>query len=154
MRFWSRIFRSPKREKYKSPGKIESGADHDWTRANCGFCGRQQIEYSESARYPYPVYRCVCTAIGSGGRPADFDEVADQLLDILRINARVSEPLQPAGLGIISMQHYDAQKVEQDLGCILQRHGYEFRGTKWNKRNCDERLFWVRRSSHRDRLRF
>jgi hypothetical protein len=80
---------------------------------------------------------------GIGRVATDLDEVGDQLLEILGIDARVSQPCVPTDHPRISIQHYDAEKVEHDMANILQRHGYGFRIGSRNDSN--ERLFWVKR---------
>ena len=142
MGFWSRFFGSPEPDEGSGTDQIASTVSADWKRADCGFCGLQRIELDQLASNPYPVWKCSCGAIGSGAWLPDLDEVGDQLLEILKINVRVSEPCVPTDEPAISMQHYDVKKVEHDMAEILNRHGHEFRITPGNIRN--ERLFWAR----------
>ena len=144
MSFWSRLFGRERDDEGGSPRPTKSGVRDDWSRADCGFCERPQIECDQSAPYPYPVWKCPCGAIGSGAWPPDLDEVGDQLLEILGINERVSEPCVPTDHPAISIQHYDAKRVEEDMAAILKKHGYEFRVTARMQSNCNDRLFWVR----------
>src|ERR1041384_1967107 len=119
--------------------KLPSVGD-DCSRADCGFCGRGEIEQDPSAPHPYAVWKCPCGAIGSGAWPPDLDEVGDQLLEILGIDAHVGEPCLPTDHTAICMQHYDADEVELEMSAILKEHGYEFQVTDRMRRKCNERL--------------
>ena len=143
MNFWSRLFGSAKPDEGSSAAPTASSVSADWKRADCGFCGQRRIEWDQSAPYPYTVWKCSCGAIGSGAWLPGLDEVGDQLLVILGINTRVSEPCVPTDEPAISMQRYDVNKVEHDMAEILKRYGHEFRITPGNNHN--ERLFWARR---------
>ena len=120
-------------------------SDPDWVHADCGFCGRQQIECDASASHAYPIWQCSCGAIGSGAWLPDLDEVGDQLLEILGISSRVSEPSVPTDHPAISVQRYDVNKVEHHMAETLKSHGYEFRVVP--RSNPNERLFWAWRSN-------
>ena len=130
-----------------STDPIVSSVSADWSRADCGFCGQRRMECDQSAPYLYTVWKCSCGAIGSGAWLPDLDEVGDQLLEMLAINARVTESCVPTDHPAISMQRYDVNKVEHDMAEILKRHGHEFRVTPGNNHN--ERLFWARRINER-----
>ena len=145
MRFWGRLFGRAKHDEGSNADAIDCSVDDDWRRADCGFCGRRQVELDPTASGPYSVWKCTCGAIGSGAWAPDLDEVGDQLLRILDIPLRVSEPCIPTDHPAISMQHYDANKVKHDMGAILTRHGYEFCVTE----RVQECLFWVRRSERK-----
>jgi hypothetical protein len=147
MSFWSRIFASVKPDKGSSTDASASGVSADWKLADCGFCGQRRMECDKSAPYPYTVWRCSCGAIGSGAWLPDLDEVGDQLLEMLGINTRVSEPCVPTDHPAISKQRYDVDKVEHDIVEILKSHDYEFRIKPG--RNHNERLFWARRISEK-----
>jgi len=143
MSFWSRLFGTVKHDKGSLSDQTESNVDAEWSRAECEFCGQQGIECDQAARYLYPIWKCSCGAIGSGAWLPDLDEVGDQLLDVLGITARVSEPCVPTDHPGITMQRYDVDKVEHSMTEILRNHGCEFRVTL--KKNPNERLFWAKR---------
>jgi hypothetical protein len=97
--------------------------------AGCPFCDRVV-----SGRIPEghcsTKWECPCGAIAVGAPPFDLDEAADQLLDHLGLDARVSEPVTPVGTsGLLYAQRYDASKVSRAIGDVLSRSGYEVRVT-------------------------
>ena len=122
----------------------------------CAFCDARPVEYTPNVRFFYPVWKCPCGAIGSGAWLPDLDEVGDQLLEILGIDARVSQPCMPTDHPATSIQRCDASKVQEDMAEILKLHGFEFRVGFRN--DPDEsihysgmRQYWVRRSEPQSR---
>jgi hypothetical protein len=65
------------------------------------------------------------------------------LLEVLAIQARVSEPCVPTDHPAITCQHYSVDKVEREMAEILTRHGCEVRIAPGATPS--ERLYWVRR---------
>ncbi|HEY6225791.1 MAG TPA: hypothetical protein VI282_01595 [Verrucomicrobiae bacterium] len=150
MSFWSRLFkRSVNDEARDRPSSPRDAADPgdfdaDSTRISCGFCGSQELVEISAEHHPYPIWECRCGGIGSGAILPDLDEVADQLLDFLGIDARVSQPCAPVqGSTIISMQRYDVHAVERNMTEILKNCGGEFRVMPCDTRN--ERMYWVKK---------
>jgi hypothetical protein len=145
MSFWSRLFGSSGRNEERNTNPTDGSVHPDWLYADCGFCGREQIKCEASTSHLHPVWHCSCGAIGSGAWLPDLDEVGDQLLEILGISSRVSEPCVPTEHPAISIQHYDADKVEHDMAEMLKSRGYEFRVTP--RKNPSQEMFWVRKSN-------
>src|SRR5262245_14433259 len=95
----------------------------------CPFCN-QRITSAETGSYAYKIWRCSCGSLGSGSVfLPDLDEVADQLLDILNLELRVSEPIVPIGPDqpLLSIQRYDIDKAKRDFQQILDSNGFETR---------------------------
>jgi len=109
------------------------------------FCDAVRIPVDEANCSAYPVWKCSCGAIGSGALLPDLDEVGDQLLCVLGIRDRVSQPCVPTDHPAISIQCYDVNQIERDMAGILKRNGYEFRIAARDDPN--ERLFWVKKNA-------
>jgi len=124
-----------------------------FARPICGFCGRAMSEtpansVKEARFLPYPLWRCPCTAIGSGEWVPDLDEVADQLLEVLGISERVSQPPSPIDAsGGISLQYYDSNAAVAALKDILARHGYALQRNAYRDKPDLIHCLWVRKSS-------
>jgi hypothetical protein len=96
----------------------------------CPFCERAaSVQCSEIDAYA--MWECSCGAVAVGAHPADLDEAAEQLLDRLGIDTRVSEPVIPVGTsGMVYAQRYNSTKVSKKLREILSRNRYEVRETE------------------------
>jgi hypothetical protein len=119
----------------------------------CPFCG-SLVE--EERRYAYPLWRCSCGAIAAGAQPCDLDEAADQLIDVLGLDFRASQPCLPVGeSGLICATPYDAALVQQTMEQQLPARGFETRRTRlprsvtFQGRTIDLGmvLIWARQSS-------
>ena len=142
MGLWNKLFSRTRRIHGDARNQMrDNTAQHI---AGCPFCGAGEVECDRSAPYLYPVWRCACGALASGAIVPDLDEVADQLLEILRINVRLSNPCIPTEHPMISMQRYDIPKLERDMPEVLARHGYEFRIAPGDGPN--ERRYWIRKN--------
>ena len=93
----------------------------------------------------YPLWRCSCGALGSGAWAPDIDEVADQLLEVLGIDAHVSQPVVPIpGSSVISAQRYDANMAINSLRQIVSRHGYRLQTNSCREHDTSIRCLRVR----------
>ena len=96
----------------------------------CPFCNRRFVS-GETGPFGYEICRCSCGSLGSGSPMLpDLDEVADQLLHMLHLELKVSEPIvpvRPADHPQISIQRYDIDKAKRDFQQILDAHEYETR---------------------------
>lgn len=95
----------------------------------CPFCGRDTLPEDNRAMFDGSLSRCGCGAIGLGCIPADLDEAADQLLDVLGIEAAsFAAPAMPIGRsGQISVQAYDANRLLPRLIAFFEGQGYQVR---------------------------
>ena len=143
MSFWRKLFGKT------GPGKgsetqSKSVPATDPTRLKCPFCGALELTADETDEYAYHVWKCTCGSVAASGWLADLDEVGDQLLKMLRIDERVSEPPVPTDNPAISLHHYDVDNVETELPKILSRHGYWFIAMDWTGEGVKERVFWAK----------
>ena len=119
----------------------------------CAFCGESMTEKHDSTRKErclclYPLWRCPCGAIGSGAWVPDLDEVSDQLLEVLGIAARVSQPCVPVDKsGVISAQYYDASAAVRSLREILGQHGYDLQTNTFRDGSASIHCLWIRKTN-------
>jgi hypothetical protein len=104
----------------------------------------QNTAASEAFFCLYPLWRCSCGAIGSGAWAPDIDEVADQLLEVLGIDARVSQPAVPVcGSGVITAQYFDANIATKSLSEIVGQHGYKLQTNTCREHDTSIRCLWI-----------
>lgn len=127
MGFWNNLFR---RMRATTAATGDSRTQQTSASTECPFCGTPRVEWDTTAPYANPIWRCHCGAFASGSWPPDFDEVCDQVLTVLKIDARASEPEEETGHPSVTMQRYDTLRASDAVADILTMHGYDSRITR------------------------
>lgn len=144
MSVWTKLF--GKRQPPPPDRAVQTqDAGSDDATPSCLFCGSRETPAGYIGPHGYQVWTCPCGAVGSGAWAPDLDDVADQLLNVLGIDATVSEPRIATGHAGISLQRYDADKAERDLHGVLQTRGYELRTATMDTQGMAIKMFWVKR---------
>jgi hypothetical protein len=125
-------------------GEIDSTPTPTANGPICPFCEQVTLELPSGA---YAVWKSHCGAIGSGcSIYEDLDEVADGLLDRLRISRTVSQPVTPFGKsGMIFAQRYDIPESLRQLEAILHVRGYEMQARSEETESRASHSIWIRR---------
>jgi len=107
----------------------------------CPFCSHDVGLWDWGPMGGY-VWKCECGAVASAGDGLDPDDIGDELLMLIGINNRVSEPAEPAGPEFVTMQAVNPQAIMDRMPKILAEHGYEFRMSHDDVKHTME--FWAR----------